>query len=807
MPNYGHAVQFGVLIGPESTAQESADLAAHAERAGLDLAAFAAREMSGGAAVAGSDDAAAASWMDDDEASAGAAPGEGTAAGTMMDDDGASAAAGPDPWTMASWAAALTERLTVAVTGLTTANRPPSVLARAAGSLSLLSGDRAALALAAGRVAGDGDRDAELTDAIAVLRAVADISAEEATYLGSHHAIDGAQPGPVLDREVPLWLTGSDDPAARLAGAQSDGLVLDLDAAGGPGGLAHLNTVIDEAAASHDRDPREIRRLVILPGSGDRAAQVSAEDLVRFVVDHGVSGLVIRKTAPADVERFARAAAQARQTIAEALPDLGSRRNRRASARAKRHPGIDYDGVPDSLAQTAVEPGDPGYPRVRSNYMRGGNPGLVLRPENVRQVVDAVGYARRNPHLELGIRSGGHGISGRSTNNGGLVLDVGRMNAVEVVDEASRLVRLGPGARWRDVASALQPHGWAIGSGDYGGVGVGGLVTAGGLGFLSRHHGLTIDNLRAADLVLADGSQIRASEEENPEVFWAVRGAGANLGIVTSVEITASPVDQVGWAQLGFTVRDVAQFLADFGRVATSAPRQTTAFLIMGPARGGSATAQVMAMVDSTDPDVVIEQLQPFAQIPTMIQQQVVIAPYAAVMNMFPEAPHQGRGEPVARSGLVNEVTPEFTEAGAQLLDSGTIGWFQLRTMGGAIGDMPAEATAFVHRDAVMHLTVMGSNAQRVDRHWENIRKHVDGLYLSFETDRSPQRLVEAFGEQGLARLRRLKAQLDPHQLFRDNFPIPPGDPPADGDPSAHAVPPAHAVPSAHADRPGGAHD
>src|SRR5699024_4285845 len=204
----------------------------------------------------------------------------------------------------------------------------------------------------------------------------------------------------------------------------------------------------------------------------------------------------------------------------------------------------------------------------------------------------------------------------------------------------------------------------------------------------------------------------------------------------------------------------------------TNAPRQTTAFLIMGPPRGGSATAQVMAMVDSDDPDVVIEQLQPFAQIPTMIQQQVVIAPYAAVMNMFPEAPHQGRGEPVSRSGLVNEVTAGFTEAAAGLLDSGAVGWFQVRTMGGAIGDVPAQATAFAHRDAVLHLTVMGGNAQRVDRHWESVREHLDGLYLSFETDRSPQRLAEAFGQQGLARLRTLKAELDPHLMFRDNFAI-----------------------------------
>src|SRR5699024_8225549 len=258
----------------------------------------------------------------------------------------------------------------------------------------------------------------------------------------------------------------------------------------------------------------------------------------------------------------------------------------------------------------------------------------------------------------------------------------------------------------------------SIGSGDYGGVGVGGLITAGGLGFLSRNDGLTIDNLHAADLVLADGSMLRASATQNPEVFWALRGAGANIGIVTSVEVTASPVGEVGRAQLAMQTSDVAGFLTEFGRVATSAPRQTTAFLIMGPPRGGTATAQVMAMVDSADPDTVISQLQPFAQIPTMVGQQVVIAPYAAVMNMFPEQPHQGRGEPVSRSALFNEITTGFAGSAARLLDSGSVGWFQLRTMGGAIGDVPADATAFPHRGAVMHVTAMGANAQRVDRAW-----------------------------------------------------------------------------------------
>src|ERR671916_269599 len=143
--------------------------------------------------------------------------------------------------------------------------------------------------------------------------------------------------------------------------------------------------------------------------------------------------------------------------------------------------GLDLDAVPASLSGTAVEPGDREYLAVSSNYLRGGAPGLVLRPETPEQVADALAFARAHTHVPLGVRSVGHGVSGRSTNDGGVVIDVGRMNQVEVLDEARRLVRIGPGATWKQVAAALDPYGRALGSGDYGGVGVGGPAPPGGI--------------------------------------------------------------------------------------------------------------------------------------------------------------------------------------------------------------------------------------------------------------------------------------------------------------------------------------
>jgi len=308
-------------------------------------------------------------------------------------------------------------------------------------------------------------------------------------------------------------------------------------------------------------------------------------------------------------------------------------------------------------------------------------------------------------------------------------------------------------------------------SGDYGDVGVGGLATAGGVGFMSRKHGLTIDHVTGAQVVLADGSIVDAAED----LLWAVRGAGANFGVVTAFEFEVDEVGEVGWAQLGFVTGDIAAFLHRFGEAALSAPRDTTVFLVMGPPRHGQpAVAQLYGLVDSADPDTVLAQLQPFAQLAPMAQQQVVIAPYAAVMGLAPDTDHHGQGEPVTRSAFVRTVTPAFAEAAERLLRSGVVSFFQLRTVGGVVADVDPDATAYAHRDAGFSVIAMGVDRQRLDRLWDAMAAHFDGLYLSFETDQSPARLTDAYPPATLARLRELKRRYDPGNLFRDNFNIPP---------------------------------
>lgn len=440
-----------------------------------------------------------------------------------------------------------------------------------------------------------------------------------------------------------------------------------------------------------------------------------------------------------------------------------------------RRPGIDYDGVPASLADVAIEPGDPRHHSVASTYLRGGSPGLVLRPRTPREVADALAFARRHRHLPLGIRSGGHGISGRSTNDGGLVIDVGAMNTIEVLDPDRRLVRIGPGATWKQVAAALDPYDWVLGSGDHGGVGVGGLATAGGIGFLSRRYGLTIDHIRAVELVLADGTQVRAAPDENPDLFWAVRGAGANFGVATAFEFEVDELPEVGFGQLVLATQDIEETLYRYGCLATTAPRDTTVFLVTGRPSFAGSVVHLSAMVASSDPEVIAERLTPFAEIGRLAHQQIVRVRYADVMNLAPDVGpegHQASGEPASRSAFLPELTDEFARDAVRMLRTGRVYFFQLRAMGGAIADVPAEATAFTHRSSAFSLAAMGLDQDELDDVWDPLGRHFDGLYLSFDTDRRPERLADAFPPPVLTRLRELKRHYDPGNLFRDNFPL-----------------------------------
>src|SRR5690606_110379 len=162
--------------------------------------------------------------------------------------------------------------------------------------------------------------------------------------------------------------------------------------------------------------------------------------------------------------------------------------------------------------------------------------------------------------------------------------------------------------------------GWALGSGDYGGVGVGGLATAGGIGFLSRQYGLTIDHIRAVELVLADGRAVRASRDENPDLFWAVRGAGANFGVVAAFEFEGDPLRVVGVARPALVASALADGWRRYGGLASAAPRDTTVFLATGRPRRGQSIIHLYGMVASPDPEVIVARLTPFTELGLLAQ-------------------------------------------------------------------------------------------------------------------------------------------------------------------------------------------
>ncbi|MCR2809093.1 MULTISPECIES: LLM class flavin-dependent oxidoreductase [unclassified Microbacterium] len=732
--DYGHAVEFGVFITPTNAQpQAPVALAQLSEQLGFDLVTF-------------QDHPYQPRFL--------------------------------DTWTLLSYTAAATSTIRLAPNVLNLPLRPPAVVARAAASLDLLSGGRFELGLGAGAFwdaieamgvprLTPGQAVEALEEAIDLIRGIWNPDQRGPLPSGERYPLGGAKRGPSPAHEIPIWIGALKPRMLRLTGRKADGWLPSLGYLQ-PAEIGAQHERIDDAARGAGRNPAEVRRLLNVPSSTDSG------QLADLALTHGFSTFIVATDDPNALTHFAQ------ETIPTVRGLIEAERVRRGTvapgrstrALAARREGISYDEVPASLRGKTIEPGDFAYRAVRSTYLRGGAPGIVFRPDDTAGVQDAVAFARAHRHLPLGIRSGGHGVSGRSTNDGGIVIDLAGLREIEVLDEARRLVRVGPGARWQDVARALEPHGWAITSGDYGGVGVGGLATAGGIGFLGREHGLTIDQLVAAEVVLADGALVRASADQNPELFWAVRGAGANVGIVVSFEFRATPIGKVAWVQLVFDASDAASLLHRYAHATEDAPRDTTLFLIAGAARPATApVARLYGVIDSEDTSVIIERLQPFLTIAPLLDQSVQLGSYADVITNAPDTSHDGRGEPGFRSGLLDELGPETAAVAAELVLSGSTPWFQLRPVGGAIADVPEQATAYAHRRARYSVTAVGRSAS-FDELWTRLEERFDGLYLSFESRTGPDIVARAFPPATLERLLTLKEQLDPEGLFRDNFPV-----------------------------------
>ncbi|WP_214318391.1 FAD-binding oxidoreductase [Nonomuraea sediminis] len=428
------------------------------------------------------------------------------------------------------------------------------------------------------------------------------------------------------------------------------------------------------------------------------------------------------------------------------------------------------------MALQMIRPGDEGYEQLRDTFAHQGSPARIARAATAADVAEAIALAGREG-LPIAVRSGGHSAAGLSTNDGGLVIDLSPMNAVELLGDD--LVRVGTGAHWGDVAAALAPHGLAVSSGDTVSVGVGGLLLGGGIGWMVRKHGLALDHVVAAEVVTAAGDIVRASAEENPDLFWAIRGGGGNLGIVTSFELRATRESDITFARATYDAADTEAVIKGWRDLMRTADDGLTTTLQLYPAFGEDMppTVGILAAYAGADPAAV----EPLLGLGKLLDSEVTVKPYAEVLE---EAALVPGWLPIVRNRFADELTDELVDDLLAWKDRVPMMYVELRAVGGAMARVPAEATAFAHRDAeIMLLTVvLGSPADHVpvreefEAVWRVLEPHTSGAYVNFFSEPTQADLEAAYPAATRARLAAVKAAYDPANLFRGNVNILPAE-------------------------------
>ena len=355
----------------------------------------------------------------------------------------------------------------------------------------------------------------------------------------------------------------------------------------------------------------------------------------------------------------------------------------------------------ETFAGEVVLPGDADYDSARAvwNGMVDRRPAIVLRPANSTDVRTAIGFAREQ-ELAIAVKSGGHSIPGLSTCDDGAVIDLSRMRGVEV-DPERRVARVNGGSLLGELDEQAQSVGLVCPVGVVGHTGVAGLTLGGGMGRLQRRFGLTIDNLRSVELVTADGQLVQASEEENADLFWGVRGAGANFGIVTSFEFRLHQLDgAVTHGTLTHPVDRATELASIFRETEEAAPDELWLGFGLGLAAGDPvATVQVLHCGSSDQAERDLAKLRAFGP---PVADTIEAKPYLVPQGMNDEAMRWGHRF-YMKSGFLprldDELIDRLVEHTARVPD-GTDGGVSFWAMGRAISEIPEDATAFTGRDA-----------------------------------------------------------------------------------------------------------
>jgi FAD/FMN-containing dehydrogenase len=425
-----------------------------------------------------------------------------------------------------------------------------------------------------------------------------------------------------------------------------------------------------------------------------------------------------------------------------------------------------------------LSPSDAGYDEARRiwNGMIDRRPALIARCESEADVAAAVAHARER-ELPISVRGGGHSLPGHSVNDGGMMIDLQPMKRIEV-NAQQRTVRAQPGVLWGEFDRATQTHGLAVTGGQISHTGIAGLTLGGGLGWLMRKYGLTCDNLIRADVVTADGRVVRASADENPELFWGLRGGGGNFGIVTEFAYRLHPVKAIYGGLLAFPLpagKQVLQVLRDY--LPTIPDELTTTVVLLTTPDGHKALG--VGLCYCGDPAGAEKWVAPIRQMGPVVMEQLGPMPYTAVQSMMDHA-----GVPGRRYYLKSNFVDTLPDAAIDVLIAGYAGTpspltsVLLVQMGGAVARVATDATAFYHRHVPMSFSAFAcwidpaedaANIGWARELWKDLQPYIPAAaYVNELVDEGEERVSEAYGPS-YDRLRSLKRKYDPENVFKLN--------------------------------------
>jgi FAD/FMN-containing dehydrogenase len=445
-----------------------------------------------------------------------------------------------------------------------------------------------------------------------------------------------------------------------------------------------------------------------------------------------------------------------------------------------------------SIRGELIEPGDPSYEEARKvfNRMTDRRPRLIARCADVADVMAAVNFGREQKLL-VAIRGGGHNAGGLGVCDDGLVIDLSPMNHV-LVDPKKKTVLVGGGARWRDVDHATHAFGLAVPSGIISTTGVAGLALGGGIGYLSRRYGLTIDNLLAVEMVLADGRFVTASGKEKADLFWAVRGGGGNFGVVTSFLFRAHPVHTVYGGPMLWPMEDAAEMMRWYRGVITKAPEDIYGFFAFHtvppwqPFPEHLYNKKMCGIVWCyTGPIKKAEKVfEPIRSFKTPALDLAGPIPYPALQSLFDRLyplGHQWYWKADFVRILADEAIALHLKHAAMLPTMQST--MHLYPINGAAARVKKDSTPWYHRDATWASVMVGvdpdpANKEKIStwakEYWRELHPYsAGGAYVNFMMEEGEDRIRATYGEN-YDRLAKIKKRYDPANLFRVNQNIKP---------------------------------